>query len=123
MGIHASIGVDWNIWGNKFGTVGLYVPLLNLSTLTSVPYSTAETTPQTSEADGNDAETPVTYNGNASQLLSLGAYVRVGLGNSPLILAGGVEWFPVEVREVGDTTVGIYRYSALLAIDTTLFAF
>ena len=124
MGIHASLGVDWNILGTQFLTFGAYFPLLNLSTLTSVPYSTAETTAADGDTDGggNDDEKD-TNHGGAAQLLSLGAYLRFGLGDSPMVLAGGFEWFPVVVREVGSESVGIYRFCALLAVDTTLFAF
>lgn len=118
-GLHVSIGLDWNVFGGDWGTLGAYLPVLNLSTLTSVPFADAKS--ENTEGDGKLER--VRYSAHAEQLVSLSLFLRHGVMRTPLVIGAGAEWFPLETRRAGATDFGIIRGTVLIGVDSTLLAF
>jgi hypothetical protein len=127
-GIHLSLGVDLNVLGDEgFGTLGLYTPILNLTPFTTSPLDDGDANLDTrAQPIAQEPAAEVEYRADLRQLLSLGLYARWGIGNTPFVLAGGLAYLPAG-RQVetarGSALVPVLSYSALLAVDTTLYVF
>lgn len=127
IGLHASIGLDLNLVGGRAGTFGVYVALLDLGSIASVPFGLD--VEREYLVDGELVEERVETKVQLLSVLSPGFFVRFGLGQTPFVIGGGASFVPEArvVRQVdanGDDerrALNALRFQVFLAIDTTLW--
>jgi len=109
-------------------TFGLYVSVLDVGGLLSLPFGSVEATARTPSGEVQ-AELELEPRISAVQVVSPGLYLRWGLPDMPLVfgvggsvvpLARRIRSGPGDAAEV-DEEVSIVRLSAFLAVDVTLF--
>ena len=114
-GLFAPFGLDWT---PTPGRIGFFLSVLDFGNYLS-SRSSGE------HSDGNDGTVEKNTDDSLSNALSPGLYVRVGLGDSPLVAGFGVS-YGSELRkgtmETGEQTrFDTKRYSIFIAVDVTLF--
>ena len=119
LGFFVPLGLDFSTGGSN--DVGLFLSLLDLG-----QYGWARVSAVNKTTEMNITEASIDSNVNALNLLSLGAYARVRLGDSPFVFGVGGSYSPGlrQIRVVGDDeprTFSMWRGLAFLAVDVTLF--
>lgn len=127
-GIMATLGVDFSI-PIKTWTIGPYVSLIDVGQLVSTPID-----PETTTSENTKSKPEAGGSIKAVQIFSPGAYLRIGVGNSPFTFGAGAAIAP-QLRQFrqeqiadGTTTserrsLTVIRAQAFVAIDLTIFPF
>lgn len=126
IGMHAPVGLDFNGPIGKDHTFGLYVSVIDVGQLLTVPLTS-------SARDEGGAEIEATANDEVElvQVLSPGLYLRWGIGDSPFSLAGGVSYAPrlrrfIPANELSTSTFegqeDVVRVSLGLGVDVTILS-
>lgn len=133
-GLVGALGLDVS-FPVRTSTLGFFVSVIDLGGLLSLPLG--EATARLRGADGVErtATLDVTTRISPEQLLAPGLYFRWGIARSPFVLAAGASMIPFgrHIQEVQSTAAmgaasfsadaSIFRLSAMLAVDLTLFPF
>lgn len=124
-GLFVTLGVDVSVPVGTW-TLGLYGSVLDVGQLVSAPIS-----PEPHDEQGESTEADAGGEFKAVQIFSPGAYVRVGVGNSPFSFGAGAAIAPKlrlyrdyeDDTEVGDAQLTMVRVQAFFAVDVTLLPF
>ena len=116
-GLTASVGLDFSFNLGKGWTLGPYLSALDVGQLVSTPL-TPGGTGSAKPAAGGDI--------SLAQVIAPGAFLRLGLGNTPFVVGAGATYAPsLRKYEYSQTTgsdeVSVIRLQAFVAIDLTLF--
>ena len=113
--LFAPVGVELSFLGSRAFGLGVYVSVLDVGQLLSVPLN-----------DQTDDERLERADVKVEQVFSPGLYLKAGLGDTPLVVGGGVSLAPA-LRNVleGEPVEGatVVRGVAFLAVDVTLYPF
>ena len=112
MGITAPIGIYAQFWKREKTTWGLFVPILDIAAPVRFRFD-----------DNNDTETLPDF--DFKDIFAPGAYISVGLNNSPFAFNAGIQYGP-KLRDIDDgngvlTDIEAYRVSIGVVIDIPLF--
>lgn len=128
--LHATVGLDLNFYGGlPGGTIGLYIHILDIGNLASVPFGLDVRSAVVE--DGMLVEEEVRAEPSFFSIISPGLYLRWGIFDTPIVLAVGASFVP-QARQIQTSVNGAdptavwadaFRVSALLAVDTTLWVF
>lgn len=106
LGFQLSLGLDFTLPLQSWGSLGLYFPVLNLS-------------PFASFAAGDDLEAEPAFEG--ASFVSPGLFVRWGIGDTPFVVGGGVSYTPDLRRYDFVGTTGAPQSEFLGAVQVGLF--
>ncbi len=134
VGLVGALGLDVS-FPARSSTLGFYVSVIDLGALLSLPLGDANVRLRGSDGVERSATLDVTSRISPEQVLSPGIFFRWGIGRSPFVFAAGASMVPFgrHVQEArasanaGDAVfsadASVFRLSAMLAVDLTLFPF
>lgn len=123
-GAIAALGLDLSLIGGKYGEGGVLVSLIDVGQLLTTPVdpSAKQTT------DGRYSVAKGGAQLELVQLLSPGAYLHYGVGDTPLVLGAGYSIAPrlrkyvtASESETTQDNVTVHRLLVFVGIDVTLF--
>lgn len=116
-GMFAPVGIDFSLPLAKNSTVGLFVSVIDVGNLVSARLKEDEG--KGADVTAIDSEPKVGF----AQVYSPGAYLRFGLGETPLVLGWGVSYTPglrTAQTSAGEVRLDATRYVVFLAVDITI---
>jgi hypothetical protein len=134
VGLVGALGLDVS-FPARSSTLGFYVSVIDLGALLSLPLGDANVRLRGSDGVERAATLDVTSRISPEQVLSPGIFFRWGIGRSPFVFAAGASMVPFgrhvqEARASANASEAVYsadasvfRLSAMLAVDLTLFPF
>lgn len=134
VGLVGALGLDVS-FPARSSTLGFYVSVIDLGSLLSLPLGDASVRLRGADGVERSATLDVTSRISPEQVLSPGIFFRWGIGRSPFVFAAGASMVPFG-RRVQETRAAanageaafsadasVFRLSAMLAVDLTLFPF
>jgi hypothetical protein len=127
IGLHAPVGLDFSGPTGKGHTFGLYLSVIDLGQLLTVPV--VSSTP--AEPDGTKIEATANDDVELIQVLSPGLYLRWGIGDTPFSLAVGGSYAPRLRRftpaddlsmSMFESQEDVFRLSLGLGVDVTILS-
>ena len=106
---------------------GLFLSVIDVGALMSYAYDTPQTTGANDKSVRAGQTTPIGF----AQIFSPGAFLRLGIGKTPLVIGGGVSFLPrgrsITATDNAMTTTteerSAVRWSFFLAVDVTILPF